>query len=280
MKFDNIVDSIELLAPLSDATLEMQKMYADGLEELDINKLIALIETDSLLYANILKMANSPMYGFSHRITLVSQAVTLFGIMQIYGFFMNYVVTQKIRAKTEIFGFSNERFNDICNIQSSLLMQWYSDIDLDTARFLSPLALIMESGKLIIASEVIASDYEAEFIDEFKSVKDIRAFEKKLIGKTSYTLSSLIFKHWKLDERYVEILKNLDAEIIEDEKLQRHVDILNVIITAVNLKSILSKKSVLEACTLVKKMGLNPQKFADVTLKIKRSYMQELKSRV
>jgi len=280
MKFDNIVDSIELLAPLSDATLEMQKMYADGLEELDINKLIALIETDSLLYANILKMANSPMYGFSHRITLVSQAVTLFGIMQIYGFFMNYVVTQKIRAKTEIFGFSNERFNDICNIQSSLLMQWYSDIDLDTARFLSPLALIMESGKLIIASEVIASDYEAEFIDEFKSVKDIRAFEKKLIGKTSYTLSSLIFKHWKLDERYVEILKNLDAEIIEDEKLQRHVDILNVIITAVNLKSILSKKSVLEACALVKKMGLNPQKFADVTLKIKRSYMQELKSRV
>ncbi|WP_415250330.1 HDOD domain-containing protein [Sulfurimonas sp.] len=279
MNVENIVKSIDALAPLSDAILDIQKLYSAGQEELDINKLISFIESDSLLSLNILKMANSPIYGFSTRIASVSQAVTLFGIMQVYGFVMKYAVSENIKAKTEIFGFSNERFNDICNIQSALLLQWYSKIDLEDARFLAPLALIMETGKLVIANEVSVTSYEKEFEEGFRKSKDSNNYEKLLIGTTSYELSSMVFKHWHLEPLYIRILKELQEKDEASETLRKYIQILNIVLSAVNLKSILSKASVLKACTQVKEMGLNPNAFAKVALNVKRAYISELKVR-
>lgn len=279
MSFDNIIKSIDDLAPLSDAIIEVQKLYAQGQEELDINKLISSIESDAILSLNILKMANSPMYGFSTKIASVSQAVTLFGIMQVYGFVMSYAVSEHIKAKTEIFGFSNERFNDICHIQSALLLQWYSKIDAEDAKYLAPLALIMETGKLVIAGEVSVTSYEKEFEQGFRKSKDINNYEKVLIGTTSYELSSVVFKHWNLDPLYIRILHEINDSEHQSENIEKYVNILNVIVTAVNLKSILSKESVLKACALLKDMGLNPNDFTKVALDVKRAYISELKVR-
>ena len=271
MNIQHIVESIDSLAPLSDAIIKIQ--------ELDINKLISLIESDAILSLNILKMANSPTYGFSSRIASVGQAVTLFGIMQIYGFIMKYVVAENIKAKTEVFGFSNERFNDICNIQSALLLQWYSKIDRETAKFLAPLALIMESGKLVIANEVSMTSYEKEFEEGFRKSKNTGNYEKVLIGKTSYELSSMVFKHWHMEPMYIQILEDLSSGSAKSETVAKCINILNVVVTAVNLKSILSKESVLGACKLVQNMGLDPEEFADIALKVKRAYILELKVR-
>ena len=279
MTIEHIIDSIDSLAPLSNAILEAQELYSAGQEELDIRKLVKIIESDALLSLNILKMANSPMYGFSSRIASVSQAVTLFGIMQVYGFIMKYAVSENIKAKTEIFGFSNERFNDICNIQSALLLQWYSKINLNDARFLAPLALIMETGKLIIADEVSVTSYEKEFVAGYRKSKDINNYEKSLIGTTSYELSSTVFNHWHLEPLYIKILHELHHDEFSSETISRYVKILNVILTAVNLKSILSKESVLNACKLLKEMGLDPEAFAKVALNVKRAYISELKVR-
>jgi len=280
MNVDNIIKSIESLAPLSDAILQIQKLFADGQEELDISKLVSLIESDALLSVNILKMANSPIYGFSSRIASVSQAVTLFGIMQIYGFIMSYAVSENIKAKTEIFGFSNERFNDICNIQSAILLQWYSKVNIEEARFLAPLALIMETGKLVIAGEVSATSYEKEFTAGFRKSKDSNNYEKVLIGTTSYNLSSKVFEHWHLEPLYIRILKGLNSEAEDvDESISKYIQVLNVVVSSVNLKAILSKESVLKACALVKKMGLSPDDFAKVALNVKRAYISELKVR-
>ncbi len=279
MNFENIIKSIDDLAPLSNAIVEIQKLFNEGQEDLDISKLVELIESDAILSVNILKMANSPMYGFSSRIASVSQAVTLFGIMQIYGFIMSYAVSENIKAKTEIFGHTNERFNDICNMQSALIIQWYSTIDRHNARFLAPLALIMETGKLVVSNEVCASSYEKEFTEEFKKSTNIVEYEKELLGTSSYNLSSMVFKHWNLEPTYINILKELDEESHDNQQIKNYVDILNVVITAVNMKSILTKKSVLSACKIVQSMHLNPDTFAQMALKVKKSYVEELKSR-
>jgi len=280
IKFNNIISSIENLAPLSGATAKIQKLYIEDIENFKIDKLVSLIESDALLSVNILKIANSPIYGFSSKITMVSQAVTLFGMMQVYGFIMKDMINKTIKAKTEVYGLSNERFNDICYLQSALLMQWYGKVDLNMARFLSSLALIMESGKLMIANEVSSSDYESEFLSGFKEAKEITEYEKELLDTTSYGLSSLIFQHWHLDSEYINILKSLDLDEISDKKIQKYVDILKVVIASINMKTILSKNSVLKACKLVKSMGLNPNEFANIALNLKKSYVQELDSRV
>ena len=276
MNFDNIIKSIDSLAPLSNAIIDIQNLFNEGQEELDINALIGLIESDAILSLNILKMANSPMYGFSTRIASIQQAVTLFGIMQVYGFIMSYAVNENIKANTEIFGFSNERFNDICNIQSALLLQWYLKIDREGAKFLAPLALIMETGKLVIAGEVSVSSYEKEFEEGFRKSTSLTNYEQETLGVNSYDLSSQVFEHWHLEPMYINVLKEIGTDEKKNGKISEYAAVLNVVITAVNLKSILSKESVLKSCRLLKEMGLSPDDFAKVALDVKRRYISEL----
>ncbi len=272
MNLENITKSIESLAPLSDAILAIQKLFSAGQDKLDINELIRLIESDVLLSVNILKMANSPLYGFSNKIASVGQSVTLFGTMQVYGFIMSYVVNENIEANTKFYGLSNARFNDVCTMQSALLLQWYSKIDLEYARFLAPLALIMETGKLVLSSEIATSNYEKQIQESYKLSKNIHLFEKEQFGISSYEVSSKVFKHWHLERMYIKILEGLDKDV-ESEVLQKYVKIINVVITAVNVKTMLSKNSVLEACSLVQKMGFDPNVFAQTALKVKKAYV-------
>jgi len=280
MTYEGIVKSIESLPPLSNATFLIQEVYADGAANVDITKLVKIIESDSLLTANILKMINAPIYGFSKQIASVSQAVTLFGTQEIYGLVLHYAINEKIKANTRIYGVSATTFNDICHLQSALIMQWYSKIDPRQAQFLTSLALIMESGKLVLAQEITKSNYVKEFKNGYENCSDTSAYEDSLIGTTSYYISGLLFEHWNLEPIYVEILKYLDYEKdgISD-KVTSYLDTLSVIKTAVNTKDILTKKSVLLACRQVNEMGLNADYFADVALRVKRNYLFSLKNR-
>lgn len=262
MNYENIIKSIETLAPLSDALIKIQNLFNVDKEELDINALVKLIESDTVLTINILKMANSPLYGFSNKISSVMQAVTLFGIMQIYAFIMSYSVHENIKANTEIYGLSNKKFNDICTIQSALLLQWYSCIDIEDARFLAPLALIMETGKLVVSNS-------------FDPSNDILEDEREFLNVSSYEISSKVFAHWYMEPLYIRILKDLNEDSIS-EKIQGARTILKIIITAVNIESLLTKDSVLKACKLVKDMGEDPNLFAKTALTVKKAYVNGL----
>lgn len=153
MNYKDIVSEIDSLPPLSDTTMFIQQLYSHGAQNVNIIKLVRIIESDALLAANILKMINAPLYGFSKKIASVSQAVTLFGTEMVYGLVINYAMNQHLKADLKPYGLLNSQFNNICQMQSALMMQWYAKIDLRHAQFLASLALMMESGKLIFAKK-------------------------------------------------------------------------------------------------------------------------------
>ena len=93
MDYEALVKTIESLPPLSDTTVLIQKLYAEGAENVDIIKLVRIIESDALLTANILKMINAPIYGFSTKIASVAQAVSLFGTHTVYGLVLSYAMS-------------------------------------------------------------------------------------------------------------------------------------------------------------------------------------------
>ena len=137
----------------------------------------------------------------------------------------------------------------------------------------------METGKLIVAQEVSSTSYEQEFEQGFRKSKNISKFEKVLLGTTSYDLSSKVFQHWHLEPMYINVLHELEEKEYTSKTIEHYVKILKIIITAVNLKSVLSKESVLEACQMVRELGYNPEEFAQVALDVKRAYVFELKVR-
>ncbi len=272
MTFKNIITELESLPPLSNTPFIIKQLYSCGAQNIDIIKLVKAIEDDAVVAANILKMINAPIYGFSRKIASISQAVTLFGTDEIYGLVLRYAVDEQLKADTSIYGVDNKIFNDICQLQSSLMLQWYARIDLRHAQFMAPLALIMESGKLVLANEIMKSNYIKKFTFGYKKAKNIIEFEHDLLGTTTYYLSGLLFEYWKLEPLYAEILKGLDFEANTSEKMKSYIDSLDVVRTAVNVREILTKKSIHEACLIVEEMGLDPEHFEKVALRVKEQY--------
>ena len=280
MTFEEIVEEIDSLPPLSTAARLVQFMYSDGLENINISRLVKIIESDAMLTANILKMINAPYYGFSKKIASVAQAVSLFGIRRIHMLIVQYALSETLEADTSIYGFNHTQFNELCHLQSALMLQWYSRVELRDAQFLAPLALIMESGKLVLAKEVVASDYVGEFRKGYNECERIEDYEKSLIGVTSYYLSAILFEHWNLEPIYVTILKNLDVAPQEkkdiDVKIQSYIDEIDVIRTAINPKEILTDASIEKAAQKVKKMNHNKELFERIAYRVRDAYFQKL----
>ena len=294
MSIESIINNINSLPPLSNVAHIVQSLYAGGLENLDVSRLVRVIESDAMLAANILKMINAPFYALRNPVVSVSQAVSLLGADQIHKLVIYYAISEKIKADPSIYGFTNTQFNDLCQLQSSLMLEWYSKVNLKEAKFLSHLALMMESGKLILANEVINSDYCGEFRKGFNECENIQEYEKSLIGTTSYYLTAILFEHWNIEPKYVAILKSLDFTDEELDKIEhKDKDVeenikeskvlfkgktfkqeLEVIRTAINVKDILSHNSIKKASKIVKSMGLYDMDFEEVAYKIRRSYLE------
>jgi len=279
MDFQSLVNNIESLPPLSDAANSIEELYVGGSDNVNVAKLIELIESDALLTANILKMINAPIYSFSKKIISVGQAVTLFGTDRVYGLVVNYSVREKIKADTKPYGLSNSRFNDMCHLQSNLMMEWFSTINPQQAEILASLALIMESGKLVLIKEIQESNYSKEFTRGIKACSSISEYEHDLIETTSYFLSGLLFEHWNLEPLYVEILKGLDFERKNSRKVEYFISSLDVVRTAINVKEILSKNSIERASEIVEDMGLDSEHFISVANMVKRTYVDTMKKR-
>jgi len=273
MNFEAIVDTIDSLPPLLDTTLIINRLYAEGDENINMNKLIIVLESDVLLCVNILKIVNSPLYSLSQQIVSIRQAVTLLGSQKIYGLALSYSISNIVRANIRPYGVTNTVFNDISHLQSQLVSQWFSKIDKKTAKYLSPLALIMESGKLILAKEIVNAAQIKEFNLALSMSENISQYENDVFGTSSYYVGGLLFEHWNLNPRYVDILKSLDYEYESKTKIDVHVDILDIVRTAINVKEILTEKSIAKASEMVEELGFDVDGFMDTAEEIQMSYI-------
>ncbi len=301
MTYESMIKNIDDMPPLSDIARVMQSLYAFGSDNVDIKKLVRMIESDVMLTANILKMINSPYYGFRSKISSVSQAVTLFGVAKIYALVIHFAMSNQLKADTSIYGFNNAQFNEMCILQSSLMMQWYAKVDLRDTHILTSLALVMESGKLIISKELHESDYLETYREGFLACTNIQEFEEEFLGTTSYYLSAMLFEHWNLEPIYSEVLKELDGKAHKEDKVdakkkeyinailkskdgledgsdaivQQYAKAIDVIRTAINLKEVLTDDSIKKACVKVEEMGLDAERFETVALRIKKKYEEQ-----
>lgn len=277
MTYEDLVKNIDEMPPLSKVAMVIQGLYARGAYHVDIKKLVKMIEADVMLTANILKTINSPYYNFRNQIISISQAVTLLGTQQIYGLVIEYAISEHLKADTTIYGFNNAQFNEMCILESSLMMQWYSRIDLRDTHLLTSLSLIMESGKIIISKELMESSYREIYREGFLACENIPEFEQEFLDTTSYYLSGVLFEHWNLNSLYVLILKNLDKDEDKmddevDDIIKQYIKAIDIVRTAINLKEVLTDQSIKKASQKVKELGLDVEHFETVAKRIRKKY--------
>ena len=272
MRYEEVVRRVNTLPPLTDTAHIIKKLYSRGYQHLNIDKLVSAIESDAVLCATVLRSANSAIYGFRRKINSISQAISLLGAQIIYGLVLEYCVGQKIQANLLPYGISSGSFNSMCKLQSLLVKEWYGGIDEEISSYLTPLAHIMEIGKIVLSSQVIKHGDEVSFFNQIDSTNDIEKFEHSYCETTSYFISSLLLDHWQFDYKYVEILRGLDFEL-DNDLLENYINILDIVRVAINVKDQLTKESIYRATAIVDELGLDTQKFNDILLGLRKKLL-------
>lgn len=227
----SIVNSIKSLPPLPKTVIDMQRVCNDP--NASIQDLVKTVETDPMIVANLLKAANSPLYSFRREILNVSQAVSLFGMSMTRSIGIGNSVRKLLNVDMEPYGITSDRFAEISSMQAALVHEWYTKIDRLKADKLFLATFLQETGKIIIASDVIQEDLATNFKADIVSAIDIAAVERSYIHETTATVTAAIFTHWNFDKEFIEMIQFSDTPADAPEEVKEYAMALNIIKTVV-----------------------------------------------
>ncbi len=263
---ENITERIKTLPPLPKSFHEINAICAN--ENGTINQLAKVIESDPMLVANLLKVANSPLYSFRREIRSVLQAISLFGMATTRALTTDISIKKLLNVDIEPYGIIPEDFVHISALQSRLMKEWYSKVDNSKLDILFLSALLQETGKILIADEIVKNDEVMPFKSEIETAVNIAQVEKSFVGTTTADVTAKIFEHWGFDETMVEAIQYADSIDEAPEHIRDYSVALKVVKTAVPMNAPLSERSITIALNLMEKEGLNEAVFANAVEKL------------
>jgi len=267
---ESIFKKIKALPPLDDTVVQIQRLHAD--ENSSINDLTKVVEKDPMLTANILRSANSPLYGFSQEITTIARAISLFGMATIRGFALSSAIKKTFSINLEPYDITAQDFLNISIMQNALMYHWYSKIKPKSLEILSPASFMLEVGKIVLAHELTENGQTNEFKTKLKQISstyDLALLESEILDITNEEVTAKIFEQWNLEiELGNSILySNLPEEA--PDHVKEYARALKVVKTAVNIFNQLDDVSVNNATLLINEYGFERDTFLMAVSKVK-----------
>lgn len=258
---EDLIDKIRSLPSLPKSFHEINQICSnpDG----SIGQLSDVIEKDPMLVANLLKVANSPLYSFRNEIKKVSQAISLFGMATTRALAAEISIRKLLNVDMEPYNISPEQFAEISSIQAALMHEWYRKVDRKKLDFLFLCALLQETGKIIIADEVVKSDEVMQFKSEVETAFNIAEVEKMYVDISSAEVTSEIFEHWGFEDNMVEAIKYSDNYSDAPDEIREYSVALKIVKSAVPVNSPMSERSQNIAMHMVETEGYDTSKFTE-----------------
>lgn len=254
-----ILKKITQLPPLPESAMQIEAVYQDP--NSTFNDMVKILEKDPLLTADILKAANSPLYGFSREINAISQAVGLFGMGTVRGFALASIVKKSFFLDLSPYEIDNDTFSALSKKQHGLMVAWCLRKEAKLLGILSPAAFLVEIGKVLIAQQIILEKKEEEFRDIVKELKDVGAAEKQIAGVDTPEVSATIFEHWRFESGLVDTIRNCQNPDAAKEEDKRAAQILQVVRRAVPINGVITEDSIASAKELITKYELDLESF-------------------
>ena len=238
----SIIDSIKSLPPLSKTIIDINKVFANP--DSSLNDLAKVIEHDPMIIANILKAANSPLYGFRKEINNIMQAVSLFGMGITRTIALSNSVRTLLNVDMQPYGVTSDRFAQISEMQATLIMNWYKKIDKKKADKLYFASFLQETGKIVIASDIIQEDMTTSFFSEIELTNNIAQVEKSYVDVSSAEVTATMFEHWAFDKDFVDMIKYSDNPNLAPESVKEYSKALNIVKSIVPINKPLSEVAI------------------------------------
>jgi putative nucleotidyltransferase with HDIG domain len=189
-----IIKDTKSLPTLPGIVLKISSLAED--DKSSVNEIAKLIATDQILSAKVLKLVNSPFYGFSGRVSTISNALILLGINVVRSLALSSSIFEMME-KTVV-GLWEHSFG--AALAANTIAK---KLKLPEAEEISTAALLHDIGKVIIKLK-LEDDYDhlISLINE-KEVSMIEA-EKELLGADHSEIGEWIAKTWFLPEKLIE----------------------------------------------------------------------------
>lgn len=197
--------SIESFPPLRESINKLNKLY--GAEKIDSKAIELVIESDPILYTNILHYANSPQYSFRRSISTISQVISLFGHTTLQG--MAIVAALKSHPFTDLsaYNITVEAWFDVMAKQHRFLELWLGKNHRELLEPLGGLPFFLEIGRLVASYALMFSKNSYHFTKT--TLSELLLEEKNILGKTGDELTCKLFELWLFDATIVDSLRNL-----------------------------------------------------------------------
>ncbi len=260
---DEILKKIKQLPPLPESAMQIEEVYQNP--NSNFQDMVKIIEKDPLLTADILKAANSPLYGFSREINSISQAVGLFGMGTVRGFALASIVKKSFSLDLSPYNLTNAAFAELSKKQHALTTAWCLRKENRLMGVLSPAAFLVEIGKVIIAQVIMSEGKESEFQNALQELNgDADAAEAEVVGATTTEVSAKIFEHWRFEANLVDVIANAKSpQNASSEDNKRAAAILDAVRTTILLNGTVNEESINKAKEIIAEYNLNLEAYEE-----------------
>jgi putative nucleotidyltransferase with HDIG domain len=196
-----ILQKMKNLPPNLQTVVKAKKMLAAG--DSDFEALERILETDQSMAANILKIANSPYYGLSGKISSLKHSISMLGLKTLSqvialagtGKFLNHplkgysLTAQEVRGHSLAVGFGSRSLAKLVNPAE------------EEDAFIA--GLLHDAGKIMLNPYVD----ERQLVPETGDQDGISDLEKRVLGYDHAGLAADVFLQWRFPANIVDAIR-------------------------------------------------------------------------
>jgi HD-like signal output (HDOD) protein len=253
---EEIAKKVDALPPLPKTLIELQEFKKKDVQE--PIELLAILEKDPLILATLLKVANSAMFGFRHKVETTKKAIELIGINFTLSIAFGSAIKSTLNTNLDAYGVNSEEFLELANMASNLLNKWVGPWDMKLKEEMVLPVFLQETGKFVLSDIAKENELQEKFYYTIqKNPLDISQYEKEYFGATSSQISAAIFKQWGLDEDLVKVIGSVDDVQNCDSNYAKEAQVLHVVKMLCNPIDPLGDSIIEAAINQAKEYGLH-----------------------
>ncbi len=167
-------------------------------DDVSMEQLADIIQTDPALTARLLRLVNSSLFGLAHEVSSIQQAITLLGLRTVEMVAVGFALADVIGNRMEE-GFDYEGFwrRSLATAVAARLLARRAGLDLAEEAFVA--GLVSDLGTLAIwrgAPEV----YRALLELREQTGRELTEVETELLGVTHARIGGNLLRHWELPQ--------------------------------------------------------------------------------
>ncbi|CUU39113.1 MULTISPECIES: HDOD domain-containing protein [Helicobacter] len=197
-----LLKTIDNLPPLPETIMKLQQYIDSSGSSVQVQGVVDIISKDPLLTGDLLRLANSPYYGFSREISTLNQVVSLLGINNVKNIAIANSLRDGFKIDVSPYGLDTKEFLGNCSREVDFISEWFAENDKKLSQILAPCAMLLRLGMMLYADTLIKNGKDKDFLAALKETNfsDISAVETEFYGLDHLTFLGYLFNHWCFDE--------------------------------------------------------------------------------